>query len=66
MEKPQVTTTMGVAGLSAAATKLFALFGDYKLDEFGKAFENIGIADAGFAALGLIVSLYAIFHNEDK
>lgn len=65
MNRTQVTTTGGLALLTGSINKLFALFGSYTFTDFGKAFSEIQIADAGMAVLGICGAIYMIWYNEE-
>lgn len=66
MNKLQLSTTGGLAGIGTATVKFFALFGDYKLIEIKTALANIPIQQAGIAMVLLVASLVACLYNEDK
>lgn len=64
--KVQVSTGAGTEGLTAAFNKLFALFEGYNLGQFDEAIKAVSIQDAGIAIGAIILSLCAIFYNEDE
>lgn len=66
MKNLQITTTAGIGGLVASVTKFFSLFGDYKISEFSDAIYSMTIGDVGIALLGVGISLYGIFHDENR
>lgn len=66
MKRPQVTTTLGISGLTVSVTKLLSLFGDYKIYQIGEAIKSIPINEAGIAILGIAASIYGIYHDDNR
>lgn len=66
MNKPQVTTTGGVAGLVASIQSIAGLFGGYNIGQSVQAVLSMPIGDVVLSVCGLVVSVWAILHNEDK
>lgn len=65
MNKPQITTTGGLAGLVASIQSIAGLFDGYKLSQTLDAVYSMQTNDVILSVAWLGVSIWAILHNED-
>ena len=66
MNKPQTTTAIGGMGITGSMTNLIHMFNGYKIEELPSAFMSLDAGQFILSVAGILASIYAIRHNEDR